>query len=117
MIFVGKYIFLKYKQPKLLFLQKDEVVEPVMIRPPPPAYETAWERGLRQAKEMRRWNRLQKFKFDMYFFASARQLILLNGCKENKNLNINVDVNFIIIYQMFMLVTHYTKYQVIKTYT
>ena len=25
-----------------------------MIRPPPPAYETAWERGLRQAKEMRR---------------------------------------------------------------
>lgn len=34
--------------------KKDEVVEPVMIRPPPPAYETAWERGLRQAKEMRR---------------------------------------------------------------
>jgi len=28
--------------------------EPVMMRPPPPAYETAWERGLRQAKEMRR---------------------------------------------------------------
>ena len=25
-----------------------------MLRPPPPAYETAWERGLRQAKEMRR---------------------------------------------------------------
>ena len=24
------------------------------MRPPPPAYETAWERGLRQAKEMRR---------------------------------------------------------------
>lgn len=28
--------------------------EPILIRPPPPAYETAWERGLRQAKEMRR---------------------------------------------------------------
>eukprot|EP00088_Acartia_fossae_P045583 TRINITY_DN490_c0_g1_i12.p1 TRINITY_DN490_c0_g1~~TRINITY_DN490_c0_g1_i12.p1 ORF type:complete len:651 (-),score=207.97 TRINITY_DN490_c0_g1_i12:338-2290(-) len=28
--------------------------EPVLMRPPPPAYETAWERGLRQAKEMRR---------------------------------------------------------------
>ena len=26
----------------------------MMLRPPPPAYETAWERGLRQAKEMRR---------------------------------------------------------------
>jgi len=35
--------------------EKDEVAEPVIIRPPPPpAYETAWERGLRQAKEMRR---------------------------------------------------------------
>ena len=33
---------------------KDPVVEPVLMRPPPPAYETAWERGLRQAKEMRR---------------------------------------------------------------
>ena len=34
---------------------QDEVAEPVLIRPPPPpAYETAWERGLRQAKEMRR---------------------------------------------------------------
>lgn len=32
----------------------EAAIEPVMIRPPPPAYETAWERGLRQAKEMRR---------------------------------------------------------------
>lgn len=33
---------------------KEEEVEPVLMRPPPPAFETAWERGLRQAKEMRR---------------------------------------------------------------
>merc|ERR1719221_1423375 len=28
--------------------------EPVLIAPPVPAFESAWERGLRQAKEMRR---------------------------------------------------------------
>jgi len=33
---------------------KEEEVEPVFQRPPAPAFETAWERGLRQAKEMRR---------------------------------------------------------------
>lgn len=35
-------------------LQPEEVQEPILMRPPAPAYETAWERGLRQAKEMRR---------------------------------------------------------------
>ena len=38
----------------LLQLQPEEVQEPILMRPPAPAYETAWERGLRQAKEMRR---------------------------------------------------------------
>ena len=30
------------------------VLRQVMIAPPVPAHESAWERGLRQAKEMRR---------------------------------------------------------------
>jgi len=35
-------------------VEEEKIEEPILMRPPPPAYETAWERGLRQAKEMRR---------------------------------------------------------------